>query len=405
MCDTLGKIVSHECALFAKNSDRSPNEPQVIEYRPAKDHREDKVKVTYTTIEQVPHTYATLISRPIWMWGAEMGVNEYGVCIGNEAVFTKGKYSKEGLIGMDLVRIGLERGKNAKEALDVIISLLKQYGQGGNCGYDHQFLYDNAFLIMDRQEIYILETAKDKWVYKKVKEGSISNRLSIGLDGDVYSHEKCDFAHKYREPLYSHFSGSQDRLKQTSCQLPVVQTVHDMMTALRVHRDVSSPLTHGDVASTCMHAGGMVGDHTTSSMIVELKETITVWVTGSSLPCISLFKPWVFGSEAIAPVFYSSHIEEADAYWRYRDAFMRQTLGYVLPQEFYKERDDLEASWLKAVLNVELSMLAKKQEEDFYKKWISFDFDKNQGKRKFILYWHKKTEDLKIPAQKAIVGD
>ena len=131
MCDTLGKIVSHEYALFAKNSDRSPNEPQVIEYRPAKDHSENKVKVTYTTIDQVPHTYATLLSRPIWMWGAEMGVNEYGVCIGNEAVFTKGKYAREGLIGMDLVRLGLERGKNAKEALDIIISLFKQYGQGG----------------------------------------------------------------------------------------------------------------------------------------------------------------------------------------------------------------------------------------------------------------------------------
>ena len=70
MCDTMGFF--HEgSAIFAKNSDRSPNEPQVLEYIPAKDHEETELKVTYTTIPQVPHTKAILISRPVWLWGAE----------------------------------------------------------------------------------------------------------------------------------------------------------------------------------------------------------------------------------------------------------------------------------------------------------------------------------------------
>ena len=41
------------------------------------------------------------------MWGAEMGANEHGVCIGNEAVSTKLESDedlKEKLLGMDLVR-------------------------------------------------------------------------------------------------------------------------------------------------------------------------------------------------------------------------------------------------------------------------------------------------------------
>ena len=119
MCDTMGFF--HEgSAIFAKNSDRSPNEPQVLEYIPAKDHEETELKVTYTTIPQVPHTKAILISRPVWLWGAEMGVNEDGVCIGNEAVFTKGAYHKENdtLIGMDYLRLALERASTAKEAVD-----------------------------------------------------------------------------------------------------------------------------------------------------------------------------------------------------------------------------------------------------------------------------------------------
>lgn len=386
--------------MFAKNSDRSPNEPQVIEYRPAKDHESATLKATYITIEQVKHTYATLLSRPVWMWGAEMGVNEHGVCIGNEAVFTKGKYGKDGLTGMDLVRLGLERGDSAKASLEIILALLKKYGQGGNCGYDHDFYYDNAFLIMDCQEIYILETANKEWVYKKVEQGSISNRLSINKEGDCYSSgQAIDFEKKYKEPIYTKFSGSKERLGKTTAWLPKVNQVSDMMSALREHREKESPLCHGDVASPCMHAGGLVGDHTTSSMVVALGEKITVWVTGSSLPCISLFKPWVFGEALVAPVFAAGNIKEADAYWRYRDAFMRKTVGHILPSCFYEERDALESSWLKEVD----SKKAYLQEQAFYKKWWDVDFGPLQAKKSFLKYWQKK--NTCEPAQPMIAAE
>ena len=48
-----------------------------------------------------------ILSKPSWMWGAEMGANEHGVCIGNEAVWTKAldeNDKTEKLLGMDLVR-------------------------------------------------------------------------------------------------------------------------------------------------------------------------------------------------------------------------------------------------------------------------------------------------------------
>lgn len=52
-------------------------------------------------------THAVILSRPSWLWGAEMGANEHGVCIGNEAVWTKEPVGKgEALLGMDLLRWG-----------------------------------------------------------------------------------------------------------------------------------------------------------------------------------------------------------------------------------------------------------------------------------------------------------
>lgn len=406
MCDTLGRIVSPDFALFAKNSDRSPNEPQVLEYRPASDLPAGPLRTTYLTIAQAAHVNATLLSRPAWMWGAEMGVNEFGVCIGNEAVFTKGKYAPTGLTGMDLVRLGLERADSAKRAMEVILDLLEQHGQGGDCGYDHSFFYDNAFLILDRREIYIVETAGRHWVYKRVAAGSISNRLSIRREGGTYSDgTPFDFSGRYREPVYSHFSGSHNRLNQTACRASGVASAADMMAALRVHRPNREPLCQGDVSSTCMHAGGLVGDHTTASLVVELGDKITVWATGSSTPCISLFKPWIFGSEPCAPVFGAGKPEISTAYWRQRENFARQAVGHRLPDDFYRERDNLERRWMQEPPTPERSVRAAAEEADFYSKWQSAELGKPVGSGRFLRYWDRKNAALLTPAREVISGE
>jgi secernin len=128
MCDTivaLGNRTADGIALFAKNSDREPNEGQYLEWIPRTSHPPGAtVRCTYQEIPQVEETYAVLLSRPFWMWGCEMGLNEHGVVIGNEAVFTKEPYAKTGLLGMDMMRLALERSTDARQALDLIIELL-----------------------------------------------------------------------------------------------------------------------------------------------------------------------------------------------------------------------------------------------------------------------------------------
>ncbi|XP_006879026.1 PREDICTED: secernin-3 [Elephantulus edwardii] len=171
--------------IFGKNSDRLCDEVQEVVYFPAAvhDNVEEHLKCTYIEIVQVPETYAVVLSRPAWLWGAEMGANEHGVCIGNEAVWGREEVSdEEALLGMDLVRLGLERADTAEKALSVIVDLLERYGQGGNCTEGGmEFSYHNSFLIADRNEAWILETAGKYWAAEKVQEGvrNISNQLSV----------------------------------------------------------------------------------------------------------------------------------------------------------------------------------------------------------------------------------
>ncbi len=149
-------VVEGDRVLFAKNSDRDPNEAQLLDWQPRRAHPGGaQVACTWIEIDQVAETNAVLLSRPYWMFGAEMGANEHGVAIGNEAVFTHAPTQKLGLTGMDLLRLALERAANAEEAVATIIGLLGTHGQGGGCGHEHRGLsYDNSFIVADRREAF-----------------------------------------------------------------------------------------------------------------------------------------------------------------------------------------------------------------------------------------------------------
>lgn len=191
MCDTfvaLPDATLNGDVIFGKNSDRPGGELQDVEAFPAQDYADgSSLQCTYITIPQSAHTYGVILSKPRWMWGAEMGANEHGVVIGNEAVWTNRPCGSTGLLGMDLVRLGLERGADAAGALQVIIKLLDAHGQGGNCAEHFLFTYHNSFLIADKKEAWVLETAAELWVAEKITGGtrSISNNLSIRGKGDV----------------------------------------------------------------------------------------------------------------------------------------------------------------------------------------------------------------------------
>jgi secernin len=293
MCDTLvalGNSTEDGSIIFGKNSDRPFNEVQLITYSPKMEFEKgDTLKCTYIEIPQVNETYAILLSQPYWMWGAEMGTNEYGVVIGNEAVYTHEPLRSTGLLGMDLLRLGLERGKTAKEAMKIIIDLLDEYGQGGGCAYDDpSWLYHNSFIIADPKEAYVLETADKWWIVEKVKHvRSISNGITIRGKGDnrrkgiiEYAIEKDYCKNEDQFDFAETFSGSPISTV-SSPYLRGGKAPKLMMEFLREHE-----------AGICMH-GGFESTGSQVSHLRSGKKSIH-WFTGTTIPCVSIYKPYVF---------------------------------------------------------------------------------------------------------------
>jgi secernin len=190
-CDTLVFVRGPggpAATLFGKNSDRPSSEAQEVVHIPAADHASSSVlKCTYIEIPQVAHTHAVVLSRPAWLWGCEMGANEHGVVGGNEAIHTRLKDelgSDERLLGMDLLRLGLERSRTAEEAMRVCAAMVEAHGQGGACAEgDPSLSYENAFLFADAHEAFVLETAGvHHWACERIEGGThrnISNLCSI----------------------------------------------------------------------------------------------------------------------------------------------------------------------------------------------------------------------------------
>lgn len=194
-CDTFVFLAaSPSGTLFGKNSDRPADENHEVIRTPSSQYCEgDLVKCTFINIPQAAETLDCILSKPCWMWGCEMGANSCGVVGGNEAINTlladellspDDRSPTKRLLGMDLLRLSLERGKSSKHALDICIELLEEHGQGGPCCKDDlEWTYENSFLFADAKEAYVLETAGiSHWAWERISTGkyrNISNGISI----------------------------------------------------------------------------------------------------------------------------------------------------------------------------------------------------------------------------------
>ena len=378
MCDTIvatSEATKDGVTIFAKNSDREPNEAHHIVNFPTADYEADsRVKCTYIEIPQAKHTFAVLLAKPFWIWGAEMGANEHGLAIGNEALFTKVPYAKNGLLGMDLLRLALERAATAREGVQVITDLMAQFGQGGNHGLAHETYYHNSYILADPHDAWVLETAGPHWAAKQIKGiYSISNGITIENDFDLASPELVSYAVKkgwcknesdfnfarcYSDFIFTRFSDCRKRRTRSMDLLSSQRgkiTVKTMMNVLRDHgqadgsqRAADDGITGADI---CMHAGfGPIRiSQTVGSMVSYLDAQAPLhFVTGTAAPCTSIFKPvWVDASLpdlGPAPV---QTFNPATLFWRH-ELLHRSVLHdhENLVNTFSSDRDQLEHEFI-----------------------------------------------------------
>jgi dipeptidase len=345
MCDSLvilPPLTANGSIILAKNSDREPDEAQAIVHEKRRKQQSDQLKCTFIQIPQVAETYEVILSKPFQMWGAEMGVNEWGVAIANEAVFTRIGIRKKnnGLTGMDLLRLALERAKNALEAVGTITALLEHYGQDACGGYKNKnFYYHNSFLITDSEKAYILDTAGRSWAYKEVSDrATISNVLNIGVDDEKrkiidkptsffpFRSQTQHFADYYSDLLMTTLGRARQR---RACTLADITSrnadfaVVDAMNSLkRHHLSAAFEPKKASTADVCMHSTGMLNpSSTTGSMVAVLRRNgpHTIWLTAAPHPCMSVYIPFYFETDTISKLQVPGATADGSLWWRYKN--------------------------------------------------------------------------------------
>jgi dipeptidase len=304
------------------------------------------VRCQYIAIPQAPRTAALIGSQPYWLWGFEHGLNEYGVAIGNEAIWTRETPSETGLLGMDLVRLGLERGHTARAALDITTALLEEFGQGGSTVHHGVSYYDNSFLIADPTEAWVLETSGRRWVARRIISGSyaLSNLPTIGIAYDRGSADLVEYAEERgwwprgRRPFdfaAAYTDHQSDSLPSASCRVARSRhnlaggrglRVEDMLSILRDHGqptdDRSERLawpTDSAPGTVCAH-GPADGGATAASMVAHLKPgAMPAYWAGMAPPCTGIFLPcWVDAGPPTALGNAGEISDPASPWWRFR---------------------------------------------------------------------------------------
>lgn len=392
MCDTwvaLRDATRSGQVILGKNSDRPIFDCQPLFFYPRQSWAPgSRLQLEYVEVPQVEITYATLGSSPYWCWGYEEGINEHSVVIGNEAIFTKsfrrmaeqvarGASVELGLLGMDLVRLALERSRTAREAVEVMGELVEAYGQFGSGvpTKSHDLGgYDGSFLVADPDEAWIVEAVGRRWLARRITAGtaSISNQPSIRTVWDLGSADVADyaiemgwwpaelshsfdFARAYIDDFVPR-QVSQIRAMRTRQMLAAEEgriTPHWMKRIARDHYegtflqgpyfDAADP----DFHSICMHVStaGFTWGNTASSCVAVLprseKELPVFWWTpgppcngcyvpffvhGSRIPEIAS-TPGTFGKQVISAAAASEDTFSAHSYWWLFRKLMDQVKG------------------------------------------------------------------------------
>lgn len=410
MCDTF-YAPGRGSFFFGKNSDRKPEEPQALCLLP-KGAPSPKSIITGGSIDYTDKGHAVLLSKPSWMAGGEIGINEKGVAIGNEAVFSRWPVKKDGVLGMDFLRVALRSSDTAEEAVAILADLIGRFDQGGNGAFRGKLYYHNSYLVTGFDGAYVLETAARRWAWKKLDgPAAISNSYSLGLDYKRLDPETRKAISPVNEKMACRDEADAGRIGQKAPWKPYVESrlhafftkgdarrraltarvakddfsLADAFSALRA-RSLPDPERSGASAVVCAHDRDNLGYPTTASMVVEYlpgapseegggkrgrssknegpsvgRPLCRVWFTGTSYPDISLYKPVILADGVFTPLWtgydYGEDSTASLEYWRKgREFYLHRGKalslsgpGRTLDPGFLKSRDEAQEGVRRAV--------------------------------------------------------
>ena len=328
--------------LLCKNSDRPLGEAQPLRFYPRRSYAAgEQLQCTHLTVPQAETAWAVLGCQPYWIWGFEMGVNEWGLAIGNEAQGSRCEpETEEGLLGMDLLRLALERAKNARQAIAVITQLLERYGQNANASMLFDRRYENSFMLVDKDEVWLLETAGRQWVAKQVHDrAAISNCYTVEEAFDLCSGKLEDYARQRRwlapdEPMNFAKAYTAPAIRQTASNprhrrlVKLINaraqlTESDCRDILRDHfeGELIEPrfgACYGMFVTVCMHAMTWDASQTTCSLLARWDERLGVVARyAPSIPCCSAYIPvYMTGALPQCMTLGGEKYDDRSLWWR-----------------------------------------------------------------------------------------
>ncbi len=319
-CDmvvALGRATADGATLFGQNTERPAGERVPLHRAAGREFAPgEKVRTQYLDVPQVRRTATILGARPDGWWGYAHGVNEHGLALGTASLRTRLAGAPPGLTGGDLVRLALERCRSARQAVDLITSLVERHGTApGAAGTRGS---DQGFLIADAGEGFAVETAGRYWAAQEVRQvRAAGNVCLIRQDWDRIAHglaehairegcwpadgSKVDFAGAVAECPTGEFSGLR-RWGRATWLLEQQNGSIDLAFLRRIlgdhyegtHFEMDPLLPTSGPVPLCRHAVHPGGRATAASLVAHLPagaDRLPVAWCAFGPPCGSLYFP------------------------------------------------------------------------------------------------------------------
>ncbi len=343
--------------LMAHTEDGAENEEypcRHLVYRPRATYPPGaELKLTAETITQVPVTYAYYSNDVHGLHEEQVvdGINEYGVAIASNAIYTKEQVlEKGGISWTENIKLVMERCKTAKEGVDLITQLLDKYGNSFLTYEHHRYWSGLTYVIVDSEEAWIIECTPRHWAAKRCPDDGVffyANEMLLENDYDMASDDLTTYAVEkgWYDPSSGPFSFKraygtelgQDwnvgRMKRMDFLLsPKIGTVRvqDLMAFLRDHYEGTvcnyHYPPHAYHAGGPYHAGGhytICNSTTHDAEVWHLRSYMptdigcVMWCCLSS-PCQNVFQPIWAGARVDTPLEYTVGAGEPDlhsAWW------------------------------------------------------------------------------------------